>query len=203
MGLAECVDANQWLVRRDFESVLRAMQRMTDRQKTLAAHGVLMSDERLRVEVLDFRNLKSVEGRVLVHGEEEVGRDTGRSYLMLEGTDSRVHHIYYTPEMEEARSRGHLRTNSFVRLRKLFVEGEPTMQIEDLGDSEAILSNKSHLKQTVQALMKRGVVPVEDGWGGWLGRYQAALRKVTLEQTDLSEQRRVVRHPERDRSHSR
>ena len=94
MGLAECVDANQWLVRRDFESVLRPMQRMTDRQKTLAAHGVLMSDERLRVEVLDFRNLKSVEGRVLVHGEEEVGRDAGRSYLMLEGTNSRVHHIY-------------------------------------------------------------------------------------------------------------
>ena len=53
MGLAECTGPNTWLVRRDFESVLRAMQRMDDRQKTLAAHGVLMSDERLQVTVLD------------------------------------------------------------------------------------------------------------------------------------------------------
>ncbi len=202
MRLAECIDANQWLVRRDFESVLRAMQRMTDRQKTLAAHGVLISDERLPVEVLDLRKLKSVEGRVLVHGEEEVGREAGRSYLMLETTDSRVYHIYYTPEMEEAR-RGHLRTNSFVRLRKVFVDGEPAMKIGDFGDSEAILHNKFHLTQTVQALTKRGVVPVEDGWGGWLGRYQAALRKIALDRIDLGEQPRVVRHPERDRSQSR
>jgi hypothetical protein len=32
--------------------------------------------------------------------------------LMLEGTDALVHFIYYTPELEEARSRGELRTNS-------------------------------------------------------------------------------------------
>ena len=75
MGLAECTGPNTWLVRRDFESVLRAMQRMDDRQKTLAAHGVLISDERLQVTVLDYLNLKSVESRVLVHGEDEGGRE--------------------------------------------------------------------------------------------------------------------------------
>ena len=182
MGLAECTGPNTWLVRRDFESVLRSMQRMKDRQKTLAAHGVLMSDERLPVTVLDYRDLKSVEGRVLVHGEEEVGREAGRSYLMLEGTDARVHHIYYTPEMEEARNRGELRTNSFVRLRKLFVDGQPVMEIDDFGDSEAVLRNRSLLKQTAQTLIRRGIIPEEDGWGGWLGRYQAALRRVALDE---------------------
>ena len=50
----------------------------------------------------------SVEGRVLVHGQDD---QNGRSYLMLEGTDARVHFINYTPEIEEARSRGELRTN--------------------------------------------------------------------------------------------
>ncbi len=184
MGLAEYVAPNEWLVRRDFESVLRAMQQITDRQKTLAAHGVLMSDERLPVEVLDYRNLRSVEGRVLVHGEEEAGREAGRSFLMLEGTDARVHHIYYSAEMEEARSRGLLRTNSFVRLTKLLVEGEPTIEIEDLGDSEAVLRDRSRMKQTAQALIKRGIIPDEDGWGGWLGRYQAELRRTALEESD-------------------
>ncbi len=75
--------------------------------------------------------------------------------------------------MEEARNHGKLRTNSFVRLRKLFVDGEPVMEIDDLGDSEAVLANKSRMQQTARALIKRGIIPQEDGWGGWLGRYQA------------------------------
>jgi type IV secretory pathway VirD2 relaxase len=103
MGLAESTGPNSWRVRRDFEQVLRAMQRTTDRQRTLAAHGALMSDERLQIEVLDLRQLTSVEGRVLVHGQDE---QTGRNYLMLEGTDAKVHFIQYTPGMEQARSRG-------------------------------------------------------------------------------------------------
>lgn len=182
MGLAECIGPDTWRVRRDFESVLRAMQRISDRQKTLAAHGVLMSDNRLPVTPLDYRNLKSIEGRILVHGEEEAGRETGRNYLMLEGTDARVHHIYYTPEMEEARSRGGLRTNSFVRLRRLFVHGEPVLEIDELGDAEALLRSKRYLKEIAQSLVKRGIILEEDGWGGWLGRYQAAVRKATLEE---------------------
>ena len=63
---------------------------------------------------------------------------------MLEGTDARVHHIYYTPEMEEARNRGGLRTNSFVRLRKLSVDGGPVMAIDGLGECKAVLTNTSH-----------------------------------------------------------
>jgi hypothetical protein len=123
MGLAESTGPNTWRLRRDFEQVLRAMQRTADRQRTLAAHGALMSDERLPIEVLDLRQVTSVEGRVLVHGQDE---QTGRNYLMLEGTDAKVHFIQYTPEMEQARSRGELKTNSFVRLRKLSV-GEREM----------------------------------------------------------------------------
>ena len=184
MGLAECIEPDRWLVRRDFESVLRAMQRMSDRQKTLAMHGVLMSDERLPVAVLDYRNLKSIEGRVLVHGEEE----NGRNYLMLEGTDARVHHIYYTPEMEEARNRGGLRTNAFVRLRKRSIGGEPVMEIDELGNSDAILRNESYLKRTAQALIKRDIIPDESGWGGWLGRYQAALKCAVLEEEAIGRQ---------------
>ncbi len=64
MGLAECTGTNTWLVRRDFESVLRAMQRMDDHQKTLEAHGVLLSDERLQVAgTLPGRTWKGGFGR--------------------------------------------------------------------------------------------------------------------------------------------
>ncbi len=94
MGLAELAGPNTWHVRCDFEQILRAMQRTVDRQRTLAAHGVVMSDERLPIEVLDPAQMTSVEGRVLVHGQDE---QTGRNYLMLEGTDAKIHFIHYTP----------------------------------------------------------------------------------------------------------
>jgi type IV secretory pathway VirD2 relaxase len=195
MGLAEPADPTTWRVRQDFENILRAMQRSSDRQKMLAAHGVLMSDERLPLAVLDFRRLTTVEGRILVHGEEDTGRQAGRSYFMLEGTDGQVHYVYYTPELEAARSQGGLRTNSFVRLRKLFSEGHPMLKIEELGNAESILRNKGYLRETVQRLIRRGIVPQEDGWHGWLGRYQKALQETA----SILENQRTVKETKRDR----
>ena len=200
MGLAEPTSPSTWRVRQDFENILRAMQRSADRQKMLAAHGVLMSDERLPLAVLDFRRLASLEGRILVHGEEDTGRQAGRSYLLLEGTDGRVHYLYYTPEMEEARSRGGLRTNTFIRLRKLFSEGHPVLEIDELGDSESILRNKRHLREAVQRLIRRGIVPQEDGWSGWLGRYQKALSETAM---TLDGQRTNEAERDRSRDHGR
>jgi hypothetical protein len=168
MGLAESTGGTSWLVRRDAEQVLRAMQRTADRQKTLTVHGVLLSDDRLRMTTLDVRELTSIDGRILVHGEEEA---SGRSYMMLEGTDGRVYYIYRTPEMEELRSQRGLQTNSFVRLRKF----GPVVEIQDMGDSEAILSNKAHLRETAREMIRRGVDPQDRGWNGWLGRYQKVL----------------------------
>jgi type IV secretory pathway VirD2 relaxase len=198
MGLAESTGPNTWRVRQDFENVLRAMQRSADRQKTLAAHGVLMSDERLPLAVLDLRGLTTLEGRILVHGEEDTGRQAGRSYFMLEGTDGQVHYVYYTPELEAARSRGGLRTNSFVRLRKLFAEGHPSLKIDELGDSESILRNKGYLRETAHRLVRRGIVPQEDGWNGWLGRYQKALREAATTLDGPKRTNEAERHRTRD-----
>ncbi len=178
MGLAESTGGASWLVRRDCEQVLRAMQRGADRQKTLAVHGVLLSDDRLPMTTLDVRDLTSIEGRILVHGEEEA---SGRSYLMLEGTDGQVYHIYRTPEMEELRSQRGLQTNSFIRLRKLSTVRGPVLEIKDIGDSEAILTNKAHLRETAREMIRRGVYPQDGGWNGWLGRYQNALVDTVFE----------------------
>jgi hypothetical protein len=178
MGLAEAAEPNEWRVRQDFESVLRGMQRVGDRQRTLAKHGALMSDERLPFDATDGRNWKVLEGRVLVHGEEE---EAGRCYLMLEGTDARVHHIYYSPEIEEARNRGQLRINAFVRLRRYLIGGAHLVETEDLGDAVAILRNKQYLGETARQLVQRGIIPEEEGWGGWLGQYQAAVKQAAEE----------------------
>jgi len=88
-----------------------------------------------------------------------------------------------------------------VRLRKLFVDGQPVMEIDDFGDSEAVLRNRSLLKQKAWILIKRGIIPDEDGWGGWLGRYQSTLRKTALDEVDA--EKSVSRYPGRDRSRGR
>jgi type IV secretory pathway VirD2 relaxase len=192
MGLAEETASGEWRVRSDLEGVLRAMQRAGDRQKMLAAHGALLSDERLQLVVLDQQKLRSLEGRVLVHGEDEFGGNAGRHYVLIEGTDAKVHLVYYSPALEEARSRGQLRPNSFVRLRKQFENGRPVLEVEDLGDAEKMLRNTRQLEGTVRPLVKRGIMPAENGWGGWLGRYQAALAKaaVSIQRDALKERHR-------------
>jgi hypothetical protein len=199
MGLAESTAPHTWHVRYDVEEILRAIQRVSDRQKTLAAHGVPTSDERLPIEIHDMRQLTSVEGRILVHGQDE---QSGQSYLILEGTDAKVHFIYYTPEMDEARSRGGLRTNCFVRLRKLSIAGRSTLDIRDLGDAEKLLENRGLLGENARSLLKSGAIPTEEGWGGWLGKYQAALASAANE-VGPNRERLSAPSPERRRDRSR
>ena len=156
---------------------LRAMQRANDRQKMLAGKGSLLSDERLQIVVTNARQVRELQGRVLTHGEEDQG---SRHYMLLEGTDARVHLLYYTPEMEDARSQGKLRVNNFVRLRRQFVNGQPLLEIDDRGDANAVLKNKAFLSDAAQRLIKRGVIPTEEGWGGWLGAYQRAVHQASV-----------------------
>jgi hypothetical protein len=137
---------------------------------------------------LDVRDLTSIDGRILVHGEEEA---SGRSYLMLEGADGQVYHIYRTPEMEELRSQQGLQTNSFIRLRKFSTFRGPVVEIRDMGDSEAVLRNKTHFRETAREMIRRGVFPKDDSWNGWLGRYQKALDAAfALEQQQAKERER-------------
>jgi len=64
---------------------------------------------------------------------------------LLEGTDARLHHVYYTPEIHYARSVGKLRINSFIRLRRMFTDdGHPRLEINDLGDCEALLRDQHY-----------------------------------------------------------
>jgi Protein of unknown function (DUF3363) len=174
MGLAESAGFGVWHLRRDFEDVLRAMQRTTDRQKTLAAHGALLSDERLRLEVTRLSDVKELEGRVLGHGQED---STGRGYVLIEGTDGKVHFIYQDDSIDAARHRGLMRVNSFVKLRNSSAKARTKLIVEDLGDAEKVLDDNIYMHGRAQRVIKSGAITDEDpGWGGWLGRYNARLR---------------------------
>jgi type IV secretory pathway VirD2 relaxase len=195
LGLSQRASPSVWHVRDDFADILRAMQRSADRQKTLAAHGVLKSDDRLPMAVLNLGELTTLEGRILVHGEEE---SSGRRYLMLEGTDGRVHYVYYTPEMDATRNHGGLQTNSFVKIRGIKKGEQPAIEIEELGDSEALLHNKSYFRDTAQRFRRPGILPPDDAWDGWLGRYQQALREAVAA-LEIHEKKKRERNDSLDR----
>jgi hypothetical protein len=73
--------------------------------------------------------------------------------------------------------------------------GDLFVHVQDFGDSEKVLKNRALLGENARALLKRGLIPSEEGWGGWLGRYQAALAAaVGLEQD---------RQSRREKEHSR
>ena len=121
---------------------------------------------------------------MLSHGEGE----TGNRFLLLEGTDGRVYHIGYTQELDEARARGDLRTNSFVVIDKRFDEDRKRrIEVLNFGDAEGLLADKEHFHSLAKRLIRRGLVSLEDErWNGWLGRYQNRLSKELSEAVEVA-----------------
>jgi type IV secretory pathway VirD2 relaxase len=173
MGLAQFVAPHEWRVQADFEKVLRTLQQSSDRQKTLAAHGALVSDKRLPLQVTTLHQLQRVAGRVLLHTEDE---QTGKRYMLVEGTDGKVHLIYHTEAIEEARKQGKLAVDNFIRIEKRFAKRKPVLHVDDMGDAVALLRNSSYFQKEADLLLGKGIHDVRPVWGGWLGQYQAKLQ---------------------------
>jgi type IV secretory pathway VirD2 relaxase len=186
MDLADQAEPGTWKVRSDFMTVLKALQQTADRQRTLAANQALVSDPRLPLVVTEPRNIQRLEGRILGHGEDEGGRNFGRHYLLLEGVDAKIHLIYYTPELEESRSRGQLSANSFVRLQKQFQNGRPLLLAENLGDAEKLLKHSKYFREAARK-GNNGADPTSGQiWGGWLGRYRKRVTTTSQEIAEIS-----------------
>jgi hypothetical protein len=139
----------------------------------IAAHGAAVSDSRLPFGITRQRNQEKVEGRVLVHAEDEI---TGRRYLLLEGTEGKLHLIRHTDDVEAARHSGKLAVNRFVSLEAGFDQGRACLTVTDFGDAQILLKDRSHFEQRARSLLRQGISTVESPWGGWLGQYQSALQ---------------------------
>ncbi len=194
MGLAEASPNGGWYVKSNFGKVLRAMQKAADRQKTLTAHGVLLSDSNLPFVSFDIRRSKFCQGRVLVHGEEE---ESGRRYFMIEGTDGKVHHVYSTFHADELRSQGRMKPNSFVQLKRVDLDGDQAMDVQDFGNAESLLGNVEHFDEAAKRLGGRRRSDSTQRYGGWLGRYHDALdeaaERISKERSEQPPRQRLRR----------
>jgi hypothetical protein len=179
IGLAKEVDRNTWRVQGNFAEVLRTLQRTGDRQRMLARHMALASDAHMPLEITPLGTITFLEGRILGHGQEE---HSDVPYLLVEGTDSRIHFLIQNKEMQLARGRGRLRVNSFIRLERRLDQGGAHIRIEDLGDARKLLQNRHYFREAARRLAKSGVSHIEVRCGGWLGAYQ---RKLSASLTGL------------------
>jgi hypothetical protein len=174
MQLAEPLGGRVWRIRSDFARILKAMQRASDRQRMIADHGRLLSDPRLVLRVVQPEGPFAVNGRVLVHGLDE---DTSCSYMLLESTEGQVFYIPHDGMIERARHRGQLKPNAFIEIRR---EPDGRLTVQDMGDAEALLNNIPYLKNAAQKSLQLGPMPEGPSWGGWLGRWQAAISRQAM-----------------------
>lgn len=183
MGLAK-PDANGWNLRADFLRVLKTMQQAGDRQKMLHQYGILLSAPRLPTQATRPRDIGHLDGRVLAHAYDDL---TGAPQMILEGTDARVHFIRHTPLMEEMRQDGRLKPNSFVSLERVGEdEKSALLRVLDFGDADRYLSSDG-FRKSMRGLIQRGIIPVDQDCGGWLGRYHRATAQHLAAQGVRSE----------------
>lgn len=114
LGLARRADEDAWDVKADFDAVLRGMQKLSDRQRMIAAYGSLLSNPMLPIRYTPPKEISELTGRVIGHAHED-GSD--RPAMILEGADGFVHIIPHDPCIERYRAEGRLGVGQAVMLK--------------------------------------------------------------------------------------
>ena len=184
MGLARKTGPLTWVVDRSFEQALRQVQIGNDRLKSLHEQRHTLSDPRLPLVATELRNVRRLSGKVIGTGLDE---SRGIPYLLLEGTDAKVHYLYQDGALNEARRKGQLQPGAFVEIERQFIQGgdgrkRAQIVVTDRGPAEALLTDQKHLaRDALRAAKGQPSLPRESGYGGWLGRYHKAVAKRAQE----------------------
>lgn len=164
MGLAtEAVDGT-WRLDPELERSLRAVQKSVDRIKTMEAHGVMASDSNMPFKVLRAQDIDQVEGRILVHGQDEY---SGNNFALIETIQGEIVRLPHVKEIAGARKYGQLEPGRYVSVSRV----DDGFRIQDSGDSDQLLSDQTFMLTNRERLSK--VVP--NGFPGWLGSLRKAV----------------------------
>jgi hypothetical protein len=96
------------------EQTLRQHQLSIDIIKTRARHLDRIQDRQAPLRLTELKPGEQVTGRVVGTGLENEATD--RRYLLIEGTDGKLHYIRQTPAIERARGEDRLRVGGTVTL---------------------------------------------------------------------------------------
>lgn len=171
MGLAAQIGNHTWKVDRNLEKALRARQQANDRQKIMQQFGVMASDKRVPFVKTEWRHITKLEGRILVHGQEDQAH---RSYMLLEDVNGKIHFLDHRPEIEKLRQAGKLQPDSYAAMRVVWEDRKPRWIVEDYGSAAEALRSDDFIDHC----LRRGVHPPAHGFGGWLGQFRDAIERA-------------------------
>ncbi|MHB1660009.1 DUF3363 domain-containing protein [Thiomonas sp.] len=121
LGVAEKVGAMTWAMDPGWDKALKDLQVLQRRTAMVAQGRALMTDPRCPPVVTKIQPGDHLVGRVLGTGLDE---QYDRSYILIEGTDSRVHIVYQSAAMEKQRADQKLQPRSLVSVTgKSFEKG--------------------------------------------------------------------------------
>ena len=192
MGLAQKIDSASWLLEANLERTLRERQLSIDIIKSRARHQSHLLDKRAPLAVTKLAPGKGITGRVVGTGLENVERD--RRYLMLEGTDGKLHYLRQTPAIIRARGEGRIGIGEVITLeaREFEKDGRKVnyLRVEQHGELRSMQTDKqigSRLDlEALKTIEHDGRIDTR-GWKGFAGKWRQAMndRLPLLEKTGL------------------
>jgi type IV secretory pathway VirD2 relaxase len=113
LGVAEKVGGMTWALDAGWDKALKDLQVLQRRTAMVAQGRALMTDPRCPPVVTKPKPGDHLVGRVLGTGMDE---QYDRSYILIEGTDSRVHIVYQNNAIEKQRAEQKLQPRSLVAI---------------------------------------------------------------------------------------
>ncbi len=151
LGLAERQGSLTWRVHPGFIGTLRRLQLSRDILKSRAAARHQILDVHAPSVLTRMERGVEVSGRIVGTGLDE---GSGRSFVLLEGVDGRIHHIPQTDEMVRARGEGGLRRGQLVTLSVPDTGiGRARVRIREFGSfDEMTRADRSHTLIDLEAV---------------------------------------------------
>jgi type IV secretory pathway VirD2 relaxase len=189
MGLAERIGERSWRLRPDLETALREFQRAHDVLKTRARHQELISDPFAPLVRTELRPGLVLIGKVVGTGLADEAAD--RRYVLLEGTDGRVHYVERPPGDAPSLRPGRIVT---IAVFEEEVRGlkRPRLEIHEHGRLEDLQAKRTPStpldREALRAIAERG--GVEES--GESMTFAAAWRRAVRERLFLLQEAGLV-----------
>jgi type IV secretory pathway VirD2 relaxase len=114
LGVAEKVGSMTWALDNGWDKALRDLQVLQRRTAMVSQGRALMTDPRCPPVVTKLQPGQILVGRVLGTGLDE---QYDRSFLLIEGTDSRAHIVYQNAALEKERADQRLQPRTLVSIQ--------------------------------------------------------------------------------------
>ncbi|MBU2836556.1 DUF3363 domain-containing protein [Acidithiobacillus thiooxidans] len=145
LGIAEKVGPATWALEEGWEKALKDLQILQQRTTMINQGRALMTDPRCPPVVTKIQTGDHLVGRVLGTGMDE---QYDRSFILIEGADSRVHIVYQNNAIEKQRAEQKLQPRALVALSgKSFEKDGKTISYTKVTEYELSIPDQ-HFKST-------------------------------------------------------